>query len=176
MMSHEQQPPFEYHKWLEDNKRQDAQREHDLLREHAIKINEAAATSANQALRTALLINGGASVAMLAFIGGLVSNGKVLVGSQLATLAAPLVWFAIGVAFAGLATAFAYFTNYSNVGAAYSMKRIWEHPWHEETPASKRWMISYYICLVISVISGFLSLGLFVVGMYKIWEAILHIG
>jgi hypothetical protein len=172
----DEKQPFEYHKWLEDNKRQDAHREHDIVREHAIKINEAAATSANQALRTALIINGGAAVAMLAFIGGLVSNGKVLVGTQLATVAAPLIWFAMGVAFAGLATAFAYFTNYSNVGASYSMKRIWEHPWHEETTESKRWLVSYYACLGVSVLAGFTSLGLFVVGMYKVWKAILQLG
>lgn len=175
-MTNEQQPPFEYHKMLEDNKRQDAQREHDMVREHAIKINEAAATSANQALRTALLINGGAAVSMLAFIGGLVSNGKVPVGSQLASIAAPLIWFAVGVAFAGLATAFAYFTNYSNVGAANSMLRIWEHPWHKETTASKRWMKSYYISLVVSVLAGFVSLGLFVFGMVSVWNAVLSLG
>lgn len=170
------QLPFEQHKWNEDNKRQDAQREHDILREHALKINEAAATSANQALRTALLINGGAAVSMLAFIGGLVSNGKLPVGDKLTTMASPLIWFAVGVAFAGLATAFAYFTNYSNVGAANYMRRIWEHPWHEETPASRRWMISYYVCLVISTLAGFASLAMFITGMYKVWQAILHLG
>lgn len=175
-LSNDHQPPFEYHKWLEDNKRVDAQREHDILREHSLKINDAAATSANQALRTALLINGGASVSMLAFIGGLVSNGKVLLGGQLAAIAAPLIWFAVGVALAGLATAFAYFTNYSNVGAANSMRRIWDHPWHEETPESKWWMKSYYACLSVSVVSGFASLGLFVMGMYKVWGAVISLG
>ena len=153
-----------------------AQREHDALREHAKSINEAAATSANHALRTALLINGGAAVSMLAFIGGLVSNGKVLVGAQLASVAAPLVWFALGVALAGLATAFAYFTNFSNVGSANSMRRLWEYPWLEATTASKRWLKSYYVCLGISVLSGFGSLGLFVFGMYKVWKAILTLG
>jgi hypothetical protein len=153
-----------------------AQRQHDVLQEHIRSMNEAAVTSANHALRTVLLVNGGAAVSMLAFIGGLVSNGKVLVGAQLASVAAPLIWFALGVALAGLATAFAYFTNSSAASAANSMQRLWEYPWLQPTTASRRWVKSYYTCLVITVLSGFGSLFLFGVGMYKVWKAILELG
>jgi hypothetical protein len=163
---------FEHAKWLEDNARQDAQRAHDKNHEFAIKTNESAVNSANLALRTAVLINGGAAIALLAFIGGLVSNGKLPVGDQLVRVTSPLVYFATGVALATLAMALAYFTNYSAVSAATNMKRIWQHPFLEATPASKRWHKIYIGCIIVAVIIAFASLFAFVFGMIEVRNAI----
>lgn len=60
-------------------------------------------------LRMAMLINGGAAISVLAFIGGLASRDKV--PRQAITQTAPtIVWFASGVA-ATLSMGLAYFTN-----------------------------------------------------------------
>ena len=163
---------YEHTKWLEDNARHDAQRAHDRNHEFAIKTNESAVNSANLALRTAVLINGGAAISLLAFIGGLVSNGKLPVGDQLVKVTAPLIYFATGVALATLAMAFAYFTNYSAVSAATSMKRIWQHPFLEATTGSRRWHNIYIGCIVVAVIVAFVSLFFFVMGMIEVRNAI----
>jgi hypothetical protein len=70
-------PPFEYQKWTHELKLRDAKRAHDSATDFAAKVNAAALDNANLAMRTAVLINGGAAVSVLAFIGGLISQGKV---------------------------------------------------------------------------------------------------
>lgn len=54
-----------------------AERAHDTVTDFASKTNTAAVEAANLALRTAMLINGGAAISVLAFIGGLASRDKV---------------------------------------------------------------------------------------------------
>jgi hypothetical protein len=87
------EPPFEYRKWVYEQKRRDAERAHD--RDDAVSdtTNAAAVASGQVALRAALLINGGAAVAMLAFIGSIASLDG-LGGDHLAVMASSLVWFA----------------------------------------------------------------------------------
>ena len=62
--------PYDHQKWLHEMTRQDAQRAHDQLAQFAQSVNEAAVKGGDAALRAALLINGGAAVSVLAFIGG----------------------------------------------------------------------------------------------------------
>jgi hypothetical protein len=64
-------PPFEYQKWAHEMKREDAQRAFDLFSSRFDWINKAAVKASDAALRAALLINGGAAVSVLAFIGSL---------------------------------------------------------------------------------------------------------
>lgn len=125
-------------KWLEENLRADALRAHDKNHQYAMTINEAAVNTANIALRTSVIINGAAAIALLTFIGGIVSNGKLPIGDPLTKMAAPLEYFASGVALATLAMAFAYFTNFSAASTSANLKKIWTHPFLEMTPAAKR--------------------------------------
>ena len=87
-----------------------AERAHDTLTDFASKTNTAAIEVANLALRTAMLINGGAAIAVLAFVGSLASRDKVSLQAITQT-AATLIWFATGVAVATLSMGLAYFTN-----------------------------------------------------------------
>jgi hypothetical protein len=66
----DQPPNPEYQRWVFELQRQDAHREHDNLNE-TLKVSIGSANdSASLALRTAVLINGGAAVSVLAFRGG----------------------------------------------------------------------------------------------------------
>jgi hypothetical protein len=97
-----------------------AERAHDDEKEFGSAANSAAVKTAEEAIKAALLINGGSSVAMLAFIGTLVSR-DVLSAAQLTTITKPLLCFGCGVAASVLAAAAAYFTNLG-IGGSSSRK------------------------------------------------------
>jgi hypothetical protein len=129
------------------------------------KANEAATNAANLALRMSLLINGGAAVALLAFI-------KDLEGRQQHAVADTLVWFGFGVTTAVLSLAFAYFTNYS-VGQL-EISRVWtdQPPYVRDGPVTARWRWRYRAFLGIAILLGLISVALFVVGMLFVREAL----
>ena len=116
----------------DDLRREDAKRAHDAEREFWKLNNEAAINSGILAVRTAFLVNGGAAVAMLTFIGGMVAQGKID-DADLHGLASNLMWFAFGVALAAVATAFAYFVNLATAEGSASKERIWESPIFRDT-------------------------------------------
>jgi hypothetical protein len=74
-------------KWLYEQNVKAAERAHDKSYEFRTQTNEAAMQGGNLALRMGLLINGGAAVALLTFIGTLPVDQK-------RAIAATLSWFA----------------------------------------------------------------------------------
>jgi hypothetical protein len=149
---------------------------HDQLDAFRDSSNKAAIEAANLALRTAVLINGGAAVSVLAFIGGLVSQGKLAFGPQLAQAANSLLWFAFGAFAAGMGVAFAYFTTYCITGHAQNMVRKWEHPYFEEGAASRRWRHGSTFFRILAMVCGFGASGMFVGGIIEVRNAIIHFG
>jgi hypothetical protein len=165
-MSSQQQPPFDYQKWVHELSRQDAQRAHDKLDEFHRYVNEAAINAANLALRMALLINGGAAIALLSFDGDLADPQKKAV-------AATLVWFAWGVLTSVAGIALAYFTNYCMAGVAYSMKKNGNPPYVEDGPTTPHWKLANRIFHIAAVLVGVASLVLFLIGMMSVRAALL---
>lgn len=163
------QPPFDFQKWVHEMKRQDAQRVHDTSNQFHTYINTAAIETANLTLRMAMLINGGAAVALLSFVAGFAPNQKRAVADS-------LVWFAWGVVAAVVGLALAYFTNYCMVGIEGSRIRKWEHPYIEDGPITHRWRMANRIFHVAAVIVGLASIVFFVVGMFQIRGAIKLLG
>ena len=102
-----------------------AERAHDDEKEFGVAANAAAVKNAEEAIKTALLINGGSSVAMLAFIGTLVSR-DVLSAAQLTDITRPLISFGSGVAAAVMAAAAAYFTNLCIAGSSTRRRRSYD--------------------------------------------------
>src|SRR5437016_8648142 len=88
----------------DDITRQDAMRAHD--RSHGVSeaLNEAAIKAGETAIKTLMLVNGGAAVSVLAFIGGLVGQGRVT-SKQMTDVSSSLLWFVAGVALAAVALA-----------------------------------------------------------------------
>src|SRR6266581_8178796 len=84
----EQEPSFEERKWAREQEIERAKWQHEKLREDAHRahdksnafhtyVNQAAIDSGNLALRTLILINGGAAIAVLAFLGAVSAKEKI---------------------------------------------------------------------------------------------------
>lgn len=171
-----QPPPFEYQKWSHELNLRAAERAHDNATDFASKTNIAAIDGANLTLRTAVLINGGAAVSVLAFIGGLASQGKLSLGPQLTEIATTLLWFASGVVAAALSMGLAYFTNYCIAAHASTQPRQFQHPYLTENGRSRAWILAASIFHVLAIIGAFGSLALFIYGMIEVRNAIAHLG
>ncbi|MGE4048090.1 MAG: hypothetical protein AB7F35_24750 [Acetobacteraceae bacterium] len=159
---------YEYAKWKHEQDRAVAERAHDIEAGFASNANHAAVTAGNHAIRALLLINGGAAVAMLAFIGHLagVKDGKF--SGKLPELTAPLAWFAWGVALAAAAGALAYCTNYC-IGASSAAKdRSYEYPYLRPTTVSKRWKKGALLFQAVALLVSVAALGTFLCGMTEI--------
>ncbi len=77
-------------------------------------INHQATETANITIKSALLINGGAAVAVLSLLASFISKDKDMSAVVSATAPA-LLYFAWGVAISVVALALAYFTHYANL-------------------------------------------------------------
>jgi hypothetical protein len=166
------QPPFDYQKWVHEMKREDAQRDHDRISAFISNTNEAAINNANLALRTAVIINGGAAVSVLAFVGGLVTKGNLAIVQEVSFA---LESFAIGVATATLAMGFSYFTHYCITGNAARKELNWEHPYTRDTSASKWYLRAGLTFQAISILLGFGSVVFFLTGMLAVKASFAHL-
>jgi hypothetical protein len=160
-----QEQNIAWQKWLHEQNVQAAERAHDKSHELRTQSNEAAIQGGNLALRMGLLINGGAAIALLTFIGTLTVDQK-------RTIAATLTYFAWAVVFATGALAAAYFTNWIASGAERSRIWQWEWPHVKDGPHTHKWTLTYWVFLGISIILGLGSLGLFVAGMWAVQDAL----
>ena len=152
----------------EDPKQRDMERAHDALREVMKRANEATVQSGQLAARTIILINGGAVVAMLAFVGNFASRAQ----SSLTSVADSLVYFAIGVAFGAVTLGAAYFANFAGTSALYATDLIRDHPYFQENAGSRRWRVASVVFQVISIVAGIMGLLLFAWGTWEIRNTI----
>jgi hypothetical protein len=161
----DQQEPTDHQRWLAEQQRTLAERAHDRTLEFFDGVNKAAMDTANLALRMSLLINGGAAVALLSFVGGLPTGQKKAVADT-------LLWFASGVAAAVTAMVLAYFTHYCMAGSEGSKIRKYEAPYIEAGPHTAVWRRCNYALHILSVIVGVGSIVLFVIGMVYVRSAL----
>jgi hypothetical protein len=172
----EQEKPFEERKWerelqIEEVKwkaeklREETHRAHDKSNAFHTYVNQAAMESANMALRTLVLINGGAAVAVLAFLGAVAAKDKINF-SKIGDVAFTIRYFAIGVALACAGMALAYFTNYFMAGVETHKDRTYVHPFVSDNDKTKRMKRFNTVFHVFSFLCALSSLILFVVGMY----------
>jgi hypothetical protein len=181
----DQQMPFEERKWrheleIEERKwkfeknREDAQRAHDNSNDFHTYTNKAALDAANLALRTLVLINGGAAVAILAFLGAIASKDKIDL-EQVSHVANTLRFYAVGVAFGVAAMALAYLTNYFMASVENAKDRMWEHPFVRDNEKSRQMMRVNRVFHVLSFLLAFTSLSLFIVGMWTTSNKVTHL-
>lgn len=83
-----------------------------------LKMFESVISTGQNAIRILLTMNGGAAIAVLAFLGHLASINS----SMLTAFATPLKWFTIGVALVGAVAAVTYLTQ-----VVFSSTRKWLH-------------------------------------------------
>src|SRR4051812_47084159 len=82
-------------------------------------LSEATTRTAQSGINILLAINGGAAVALLTFIGGLMVRMNITV-SDISTMVSDLGWFTGGVGSATIVAMFTYLTDFFYAGAAIS--------------------------------------------------------
>lgn len=141
-----------------------AERAHDTETAFGAATNAAAVKNAEEAIKAALLVNSGSCVAMLAFLGTLVSQ-HVLSSDQLGNAIRPLMYFGGGVAAAMIASAGAYFTNLLIAGSSIRKERSYVEPFLRGTPSSQRQARWAEACRLFSVVFVTASIGCFIWGL-----------
>lgn len=141
-----------------------AQRAHDDEKEFGAGANSAAVKNAEEAIKAAILVNGGSSVAMLAFIGTLVSQG-VLTSEQLSNITTPLMYFGSGVAAAVIAAAASYFANLGIAHRSSRRSRDYEQPFVRDNPSSLAGSFYGEVARWIGIVAMVVSIGLFIGGL-----------
>jgi hypothetical protein len=170
----EQGSPFEEKKWLHALRREEAHRAFDSSEAFHTYTNKATIEAANLTLRTLIIINGAAAIAVLTFLGGIASKENIDF-RKVGDVAHILRYFAIGVALALAAMAFSYFTNYFMVAIESSKTRNYDPPYIVEVPRTKTMRRINRGFHIAAFLSAFLSLVLFVAGMYVASDKITHL-
>jgi hypothetical protein len=131
---------YEAQKYAHELKLRQAERTHDRNREMGDLFNANADRNSQAAIRILLAINGGAAVALLAFVGGLASRSNFDL-QKLPQITEQLQWFIWGIITSGIAATAAYIVNYCYAGALLIREEIWEHPFTIESKKSKIYVI-----------------------------------
>lgn len=126
----------------------------------SVELFKAATEGGQIALRSAIVINGGAAVTVLAFAGNAITKGQVHPGAPLLTaIGTALLWFMFGVGGAGVASGFRYLSQF-----AYSQSNLGR--------GNRWWARSGAIGNVISILLGVGSFALFFVGGVAAYHAV----
>ncbi len=134
------------------------------------QLNDAAIASANLAMKTAFLINGGAVIALLGFIASLVREPAML--PKLIYISSTLGFFGWGLALAAIGSGTIYFTHYCGAVSTLSHNSAWDHPYVFSTPTSTRWRRLAIFWQIASVGLGLSSWIFFCLGMCSVKKAI----
>lgn len=148
-----------------------AKRAHDLNRQSSADFTKAAIESANVAIRSLMLVNGGAVVALLAFLGAL-ESGDAGNAVKADVLVAPILWFALGVGFSAMTATLAYLVNLLDSGLVNSVRLTWEHPFiedDEKAPRLRWWRVRLH---VVAILLATASLVTFFLGVFTVTQAI----
>lgn len=165
-------PILEEQQRLTEVKRRDAERAHDSADRDLKDMNQSAINTGTFAIKMALLINGGAAVAMLTFLGNLVEPTSSPLKPQIKDLANSLSWFASGVGTGALSATFAYFANYFAAEQFGSVAKFWDHPFVRETAAAPYWYRCRLVAQWLATICGVASAILFIIGILQVKDAI----
>jgi hypothetical protein len=114
-----------------------AEREHDLNNDIGKRLIDASLRDAQEAIKIAFLVNGGAAVAILAFIGDLSSRNGITF-AELKPITNVLYWFSGGIVLLGITAALAYLSNGLLSASYFDKDKNWTHPYIADNIISKR--------------------------------------
>jgi hypothetical protein len=132
---HEQ---YDFRKHVEEQRKRDAERVHDRYDSVQDLTNVEAVTNGREGIKALMLINGGAAVAMLGFVGALAAKGSSVL-TQMVPVANSLMWFAVGMAVAVVAFGLSYCANFCYAQAVSKYQRTYDHPFIVASDDSKWW-------------------------------------
>jgi CDP-diglyceride synthetase len=151
-----------------------AERHHDRMEEWGHALTKAANDGSTVVLRTMILINGGAAVAMLTFLGTLVGQGKIA-ADNIKTVTPTLLWFVGGVAAGALGMVFAYLMNYFASREAMACDFLVEHPYLGKNEDTRKFHSLNYWFHVLAILAIIASVIFFIGGLFVVQNAIIHL-
>ena len=154
-----------------DRNQRAAERQHDSIEDLGKRLTEASTRDAQEAIKVVLLINGGGTVAILAFIGALASRTGITL-ANLKAITSSLYWFSGGIISSGVTATFAYLANTMYAWHLSLIDKVWAYPYVRENVKSRRmsrWAKGFHWAGLILAIAG---LGLFIRGVYVAAHAI----
>ena len=157
----------------EDLDRKTAERAHENLTEFTRQNFEAAFKSGQVALRTVVLVNGGAAVAVLFFLGTIAAKVSV---AQISIVASSLIWFVAGITCGLIALTCAYLTNLYDANVGTSLSQTWQYPYSQPGRYTHYFVRISRFVHILAILAGTASLLLFVVGMWDVRSAIILLG
>ena len=157
----------------EDLDRKTAERAHENLTEFTRQNFQAAFQSGQIALRTVVLVNGGAAVAVLFFLGTIASKVSV---AQISVVAASLIWFAAGITCGLLALTCAYLTNLYDANVGASLSQTWDYPYNQPGRYTHYFVRLSRFVHIVAIVAGTASVLFFLVGMWDVRAAIILLG
>jgi hypothetical protein len=150
----------------------DALHQHDRWDNFFDQTNEAAIKISETALKTAILINGGAVISLLAFIGAFASKDR-LNGLNLKGIVDGLACFGTGVLLAAVGIGLAYVTHFLTAGWADSHSKEDEPPFIRRGPSTSAWAHARNVAHVAAFLAGLGALGAFFWGLSIIKSSLL---
>jgi hypothetical protein len=149
-----------------------AERAHDKIDKLAIRVGDIAVQNGSNTVRISVLINGGAAVAILAFLGSLGTNSF---SKYVEALEGGLFLFSLGVAVATFSLAFSYVANCSSTFYLMTLQRNFDAPYISAVRYSKLWKVSGIIFSTLAVFTALASLVCFLIGIWEIKDAIVEL-
>lgn len=148
-----------------------ALRAHDLNRQTSAELRKSAIDSANIAIKSLLLINGGAVIALLAFVGSIEASDA---GANISAepFVASIWWFAFGVGLSAAVAFLAYMIMLFDQGILDNVDLVWDHPYVKDKPIVNR---LWWIRTVLHILAMLLAVGTlcaFFYGVYSVTEAV----
>ena len=157
----------------QDPDRKAALRAHESLTEFTRQNYDAAFRSGQMALRMVVLVNGGAAIAVLFFLGTIAGRVTVI---QISAVVHSLIWFVAGITCGLLALTCGYLTNLYDANVGTSLNQTWEYPYSQPGRYTQYFVRVSRLAHILAVAAGAASLVLFVVGMWDVRAAILLLG
>jgi len=150
-----------------------AQRAHESLTEFTRQNFEAAFRSGQIALRTLVLVNGGAAVAVLFFLGTIATKVTV---PQMSVVAHSLIWFAAGITCGLIALTSAYLTNLYDANVGASVSQTWEYPYSMPGRYTHYFVQVSRFAHIVALVAGAASVALFILGVLDVRSAVILLG
>ena len=148
-----------------------AERAHDRQADYEDAMADTVVKDAWAAIRNLILINGGAAISILTFVGALAAKANPP-QTQLSQISGGLERFAFGVAAATIAAFLSYATNYSYLEAAKASPRSYVRPYVGsvgKTTTLRRVGYAFHILAILFAVG---SLVCFVWGVFAVTGAV----
>jgi|GEM_PF-3780407 len=149
---------------------------HSRHSEEGRAVFTSALNMALEAIRTATAINGGAVIAIFAFLGATFNSDSAQTSAMRLAMVQPAFFFAAGALFSGIASGASYFSQILFSAAHSARNMTWESPFiasNEQSERCERWGDFWRAVAIALVFASYVSL---VVGLVFVHSAMTQRG